>query len=198
MWWKSSIGNNFFNAGIAMSVWDRLKIGKNNVGTGTLKCMPYINYNNNRNNYGKFRPFGNGIKKPVKSFRDLEVYQKTIECSVLIDRDIMPALEKVNSKMAEDLSKNALNIPLYISEGHSLRFADFALALGYLEKALSGCNKVSVYLDHIKGQYGDAVKGDLVEDLINRYFIARQKIFRLELSWKKFQNNNINTLPPSR
>ena len=65
----------------------------------------------------------------------MEVYQKTLECSVIIDKDIVPALEKIKDKRIEELSKNAMAIPLYVSEGHSLRFADFALALGYIEKA---------------------------------------------------------------
>jgi hypothetical protein len=141
-------------------------------------------YNNFKPKYA-FKP-----KKPVRSFRDLEVYQKTLECSVLIDKDILPALEKVKDPRIEELSKNAMAIPLYISEGHSLRFADFGLALGYIEKALSGCNRMSVYLDHIKGLYGDKVKVDLIEDLINRYTLVRGKIFRLEQSWKKFMNQS--------
>lgn len=145
-----------------------------------------MNYINSKyNNFRKFTP-----KKPVRSFRDLEVYQKTLECSVLIDKDIIPALEKVKDSRTEELSKNAMAIPLYISEGHSLRFADFALALGYIEKALSGCNRMSVYLDHIKGTYGDKVKVDLIEDLINRYTLVRGKIFRLEQSWKKFMKTD--------
>ncbi|MEK7128252.1 MAG: hypothetical protein AAB933_01660 [Patescibacteria group bacterium] len=45
---------------------------------------------------------------------------------------------------------------------------------------------MSVYLDHIKGLYGDKVKVDLIDDLINRYVLVRSKIFRLEMSWKKF------------
>lgn len=146
--------------------------------------MSYIDY---KNKYRKFSP-----KKPVRSFRDLEVYQKTLECSVIIDKDILPALEKVKDPRIEELSKNAMAIPLYISEGHSLRFADFALALGYIEKALSGCNRMSVYLDHIKGLYGDKIKTDLIEDLINRYTLVRGKIFRLEQSWKKFMNQDKN------
>jgi len=93
-------------------------------------------------------------------------------------------------------------IPLYISEGHSLRFADFGLALGYIEKALSGCNRMSVYLDHIKGTYGDKVKVDLIEDLINRYTLVRGKIFRLEQSWKKFMKTDLemgqNTIQKKR
>jgi len=140
-------------------------------------------YQDYKNKFKKFNP-----KKPVRSFRDLEVYQKTLECSVLIDKDIIPTLEKVKDPKIEELSKNAMAIPLYISEGHSLRFADFGLALGYIEKALSGCNRMSVYLDHIRGLYGDKVKVDLIEDLINRYTLVRGKIFRLEQSWKKFMS----------
>jgi hypothetical protein len=163
--------------------------------------MDYINYKNygqgdkekgsaagagQRRHWGaKFTP-----KKPVRSFRDLEVYQKTLGCSVLIDKDIIPVLEKIKDSRLEELSKNAMAIPLYISEGHSLRFADFGLALGYIEKALSGCNRMSVYLDHIKGLYGDKVNVDLIEDLINRYTLVRGKIFRLEQSWKKFMNQD--------
>ncbi len=156
-------------------------------------------YNNYKNRNQGWTPGGRNVgtgkfrfspKKPVRSFRDLEVYQKTLECSVLIDKDIIPALEKVKDTRVEELSKNAMSIPLYISEGHSLRFADFALALGYIEKALSGCNRMSVYLDQIKGKYGDKIKVDLVEDLINRYTLVRGKIFRLEQSWKKFLNQD--------
>ncbi|MEK9181636.1 MAG: hypothetical protein AAB786_01310 [Patescibacteria group bacterium] len=51
---------------------------------------------------------------------------------------------------------------------------------------------MSVYLDHIKGTYGDKVKVDLIEDLINRYTLVRGKIFRLEQSWKKFMKNDID------
>ncbi len=145
------------------------------------KNMIYQNYKNR---------YAFKVKKPVRSFRDLEVYQKTLECSVLIDKDIVPALEKIKDNRIEELSKNAMAIPLYISEAHSLRFADFGLALGYIEKALSGCNRMSVYLDHIKGLYGDKVKVDLIEDLINRYTLVRGKIFRLEQSWKKFMNQD--------
>src|SRR3990167_4993285 len=149
--------------------------------------MSYINYSqrNAAQGYKKFTP-----KKPVRSFRDLEVYQKTLECSVLIDKDILPALEKVKDSRLEEESKNAMAIPLSISEALSLRFADFGVALGYIEKALAGCNRMSVYLDHIKGTYGEKVKADLIEDLINRYTLVRGKIFRLEQSWKKFMNQD--------
>lgn len=126
-------------------------------------------------------------KKPVRSFRDLEIYQKTIECSVLISKDLMPHLARQKYSFAERLMDCAMSVPLLVAESHSLRFADFALGVGYLEKAMAGCNKMIVYLEHVKGLYGVKFDMGLIEDIILRYASARIKMFRLEKSWKKFR-----------
>ena len=96
-------------------------------------------------------------RKPVRTFRDLEVYQKTIECSVLVSKNIQPKLTRLKYLYAERTGECALAIPLLIAEAHSLRFADFALGVGYLEKAMSACNKMIVYLEHAKGLYGSKI-----------------------------------------
>ena len=127
-------------------------------------------------------------RKPVRTFRDLEIYQKTIECAVLISKDVMPKLTKLKYSYAERLCDCALAVPLLVAESHSLRFADFALGVGYLEKAMSASNKMIVYLEHTKGLYGSKVDAGLIEDLVGRYAEARVKMFRLEKSWKKFRS----------
>lgn len=126
-------------------------------------------------------------KKPVRTFRDLEVYQKTIECSVIISKNIVPVLIKLKYPYAERLGECAFAVPLLVAESHSLRFADFALGVGYLEKAMAGCNKMIVYLEHVKGLYGSKIDTGLIEDLVGRYVDMRTKMFRLEKSWKKFR-----------
>ena len=126
-------------------------------------------------------------KKPVRSFRDLEVYQKPIECAVLISKDIIPHLVRHKYSYAERLMDCAMSVPLLVAESHSLRFADFSLGVGYLEKAMAGCNKMIVYLEHAKGLYGAKFDMGLLEDIIERYANARIKMFRLEKSWKKFR-----------
>ena len=137
--------------------------------------------------------FGSGTKtsftpkKPARSFRDVEVYQKPMECAVLIEKDIMPHLARQKYSYAEWLSDCAMSVPLLVAESHSLRFADFVLGVGYLEKAMAGCNKMIVYLEHIKGLYGSKFDMGLIEDIIGRYAISRVKMFRLEKSWKKFR-----------
>ena len=130
-------------------------------------------------------------RKPIKSFRDLEVYQKMLECSVFISADVAPTAEKLGFKHTEGLIQCALSIPLLIAEAHSLRFADFALALGYLEKAMAASNKAVVYLDQIKGLYGTKANPDLLEDIAGRYIATRLKMFRLERSWRKFMDKAV-------
>lgn len=127
-------------------------------------------------------------KKAIRSFRDLEVYQKSSECSVIISVDVVPRLEKLNYKYADKILEVALAVPLLIAEGHSLRFADFALALGFIEKAMSSCNKVIVYLDQAKGIYGTKINPDLVEDVANRYTNIRLKMYRLQKGWRKYMD----------
>lgn len=126
-------------------------------------------------------------KKPVRTFRDLDVYQKPLECAVLISTDIAPQLAKNKYPYAERLTDCAMAVPLLVAEAHSLRFADFALGVGYLEKAMSASNKMVVYLEHAKGLCGSKFDMGLVDDLIGRYVLVRTKMFHLEKSWKKFR-----------
>ncbi len=144
-----------------------------------------------QNKYNKpFTP-----RKPVKSFRYLEIYQKTLECSVLIVKDLVPVLETLNYSFKENMVNCAMSIPLFIGEAHSLRFASFEGGVALLEKSMAGCNKMIVYLEQMKGVYGAKVDVDLIDNLINRYSDARIKSFHLEKSWKKFKANE-GLLPP--
>lgn len=126
------------------------------------------------------------VKKPVRSFRDLEVYQKTLEASVIVVKDISVGLAKIKCPFAEELVKCALALPLALSVTHSIRFGDHEKAIGMLERIMAGCNKMIVYLEQVKGIYGDKIDGELIDDLVRRYAEVRAKIFRLEKSWQKW------------
>lgn len=130
----------------------------------------------------KFTP-----KKPVKTFRDLDVYQKTLECAVLTVKNIRPKLLLLKYPFLEGFVNCAMTVPLSIGEAHSIRFGNFEQGIALIEKAMSGCNKMIIYLEHIKGMYGSKINADLVEDIIGRYVSTRTKIFHLELSWKKWK-----------
>ncbi|MFA6273213.1 MAG: hypothetical protein WC673_01850 [Candidatus Paceibacterota bacterium] len=126
-------------------------------------------------------------KKPIRSFRDLEVYQKTLEGAVIFYKDIRPELVKLKYDLLEGMTNCALSIPLFIAESHGMRFSDFKVAVVTLEKAMLGCNKMIVYLEQVAGIYGAKLSSDLIEDLSRRYMDVRGKMFRLEKSWQKFR-----------
>lgn len=126
-------------------------------------------------------------KKPVFKFTDLEVYQKTMAASVIVIKELKVILSENGYPFAELVINCAMNLPLQIGEAHSMRFGDHVYALGLLEKAMANCNKMVVYLDQIKGIYGDKARSDLLDDLIKRYQDVRGKIFRLEKAWQKFE-----------
>lgn len=143
-------------------------------------------YQNNKYN----KPFI--AKKPVRSFRDLDIYQKTLECSVLVVKDLVPVLENLNYGFKENMVNCAMSVPLFIGEAHSLRFASFEGGVALLEKSMAGCNKMIVYLEQMKGVYGSKIDVDLVDDLIGRYADSRTKSFHLEKSWKRFKSDEIS------
>lgn len=130
-------------------------------------------------------------RKPVKTFRDLDIYQKTMECAVIVVKNIRPKLVTLKYPFIEGVTDCAMSVPLFIGEAHSIRFGNFPLGLQLIEKAMSGCNKMIIYLEHSKGMYGVKIDADgVIDEIIARYAEARTKTFHLELSWKKW-----NTAP---
>ena len=134
--------------------------------------------------------FGSGAftpKKPVKTFRDLDIYQRTLECAVVVVKNIRPKLVTLKYPFLEGLMDCTMTVPLSIGEAHSIRFGDFTKGLALLEKAMSGCNKMIIYLEHIKGMYGSKMDNCLLDEIVARYAESRTKAFHLECSWKKWR-----------
>jgi hypothetical protein len=128
-------------------------------------------------------------KKPIRSFRDLEVYQRTQEIATQIMKTIAPVLSGKNYHSESAFIETALSIPEKMAEAHSRRFDDEQLALQLLNDTKIKCNKMIVYLEQIKNIYGEDKEGiDKVvcEDIIKKYNVVRIKIRNLYKAWYKF------------
>ncbi len=131
-------------------------------------------------------------KRPIKSFQDLEVYQRLLAVSVAIAKRIVQTPDRAS------LHAIALDLPVKIAAAHSLRFSDKAKALQTLEEIMLNCNLLVVYLE----QYRDIKNGDLsaneriepefFEEQIKTILTTRSKVLRLQFSWKKFSDQNYN------
>jgi hypothetical protein len=129
-------------------------------------------------------------KKAIHTFRDLEVYQKTMECSVLIVKDLSPALSKLNHTFLNDMITCSMAIPLWVGESHSVRYDNYTGGVALLERAMAACNKMVIYLEQIKGVYGAEVNAELISDIVTRYITTRGKMFRLKKAWHRYHETD--------
>lgn len=155
----------------------------------------------------QFRP-----RRPVRSFRDLEVYQEAQQCAVLAVKALTPLLEEKRIKGQGDKQKQfrqgqdstkgnfgtaiypfldemlnmSLDLPRIIADAHGARFDAKPSGLDYLNQAMKISNKIVVCLEQVRAIYNDIIDEILVEELIKRYIRNRVKIFRLYQAWKRF------------
>lgn len=135
----------------------------------------------------RFRP-----KRPVRSFRDLEVYQKALEGAVAIAKKVMPILKEAEYPLQKEMEHCVLEIPRLIAEAHSSRFDSDKSGLELLNQAMAGCNKAVVYLEQVRDIYSDKTDHVLLEELIKKYMYNRRKIFNLYKAWKRFEEQDKN------
>lgn len=120
-------------------------------------------------------------KRPVKSFQDLEVYQKLLAVSVAITKRVK----------SEKVTAMALDLPVKIATAHSLRFGDQTRAIEALEEVMLNCNILVVYLEQyrdIKNPSTDTgtIEPEFFEEQIKNLLSVRMRILHLQNSWKKF------------
>ena len=129
-------------------------------------------------------------KRPVKSFRDLEVYQKLLAVSVAIAK-------KVKS---EKITTMALDLPVKVATAHSLRFGNQTRAIEALEEVMLNCNLLVVYLEQYRdinntsevGSDSPEVEVEFFEEQIKNLLTVRMKILHLQRSWQKFAKEYAN------
>ena len=120
--------------------------------------------------------------RPIKSFQDLEVYQKLLAISVAIVKRIK----------SEKVAAVALDLPVKIAIAHSLRFSDQAKAIQMLEEIMLNCNILVVYLEQYRDLENADIETEFFVEQIKAILTVRGKILRLQFSWKKFSEQNKN------
>lgn len=129
-------------------------------------------------------------KRPIKSFRDLEVYQNTYKVSILVMTEVIPKLpdaEKYDLK--NQLSRSCKAIPRLISEGYAKRHQKFGFQK-YLDDAMGECNETIVSLEQCKDIY--KIDLELCNRLIDIYDKSARQLFNLASAWYKFKDERRN------
>lgn len=115
-------------------------------------------------------------KRPVKSFQDLEVYQKLLAIAVVIVKRTAPSTtsevfplcsstsEVGNNALIQNMHECALSLPIKIAAAHSLRFGNTQQAVRILEEIMVGCNKIVVYLELYRDLYNKSTTSEVEEE----------------------------------
>lgn len=124
--------------------------------------------------------------KKIKSYRDLDVYQRSYKACILVMTEIVPKLpnsEKYDLK--DQLSRSSKAIPRLIAEGHAKKYQKAGFQK-YLDDAMSEANETQVGLCQCKDIYANFIDQEICESLIEEYDIISKQLYRLKESWNNF------------
>ena len=125
--------------------------------------------------------------KPIKSFRDLEVYQNSYRASVVIATKLLPKLpESEKFDLKDQLSRSTKAVPRLIAEGYAKKHQKFGFQK-YIDDALAESNETIVGLEHIKDIY--KIEVELCNEMIDVYDKTSRQLYKLRQAWNNFKFN---------
>ncbi len=125
-------------------------------------------------------------KKPIRSFRDLDVYQNSYKASILVATKILPKLpENERFDLKDQLSRSSKAVPRLIAEGFAKKHQRQGFQK-YLDDAMAECNETIVSLEQAKDIY--KIEIALCNELVDMYDKSARQLFNLAIAWDKFKN----------
>ena len=129
---------------------------------------------------------GKEEKKPITSFRDLEVYQNSYKACIEVMMKIiskLPDSEKYD--LRDQLSRSVKAIPRLIAEGYAKRHRKQGFQK-YIDDAMGECNETIVGIEMCRDIYGEYIDKNLCQEMVNIYDICGRQLYRLREAWGKF------------
>jgi len=125
---------------------------------------------------------------PIRSFRDLEVYQNTYKAMLDVFKLIIPRLpdsEKYDLK--DQLSRSCKAIPRLIAEGYAKRHQKMGFQK-YLDDAMAECNETIVSLEQARDLY--KLDSTVTDILIIEYDKSVRQLYNLAKAWTTFKRQS--------
>lgn len=126
------------------------------------------------------------MQTKIKSYTDLEVYQRSYKLSVIVCTKVivkLPRSEKFD--LADQLGRSSKAIPRLIAEGFGKKHQKKGFQK-YLDDAMAENNETIVSLCHVRDIHFNNVNPKSVQKLIEEYEITGKQLYRLKQSWNKF------------
>lgn len=127
------------------------------------------------------------VRSPVKSFRDLEVYQKTIQLS-----DEITHLNFVKSEQdIQEIKSIAEKIPKLIAESYGDRFDSKELAHKKITEAITLIANIITKIDLLREKFSENRESkEILDKLLTRYTTQKRKVLNLRKAWDRVSTND--------
>ncbi len=130
--------------------------------------------------YKKFR-----VKSPVKTFRDLEVYQEAIKLSAeIFNLSFSKKREDLESEI-KTLKENSKLIPKLLVESYGDKFSSMNVADKKLELAAQIANMIIAKIDFLNAVAEDDKLRDKLSEILKKYQRVKMKTINLKRAWDR-------------
>ncbi|HAL45097.1 MAG: four helix bundle protein [Planctomycetes bacterium GWF2_42_9] len=133
-------------------------------------------------------------EKPIRSFKDLEVYNVSYQAMLDIFKYVLPKLpveEKFD--LTDQLRRSCKAVPRLIAEGYSKRHQKKGFQR-YLDDAMAESNESGVSITQARDLYfsgSDDIK--ILDNLIDVYDKISRQCYNLAVVWNKFDERRLTT-----
>jgi four helix bundle protein len=125
--------------------------------------------------------------KPIRSFKDLEVYRNSYAASIEVITKIVPKLPKEEQyDLTDQLRRASKAVPRLIAEGYSKKHQKKGFQK-YLDDAMAESNEMIVSLSHVRDLYSKNIDPELCERLIDVYDKSSRQLYKLATKWEDFR-----------
>lgn len=124
-------------------------------------------------------------RPPIKSFRDLEVYQNSYSAMLSIMKEIIPLLpESEKYDLKDQLSRACKAIPRLIAEGFAKKHQKMGFQK-YLDDAMAECNEMIVSLEQTRDIFN--INPQKITELVKIYDQTARQLYKLTMAWTAFK-----------
>ena len=143
---------------------------------------------------GRLRMEGQQRRRPIQSFRDLEVWQRAQTAMREVHQLVLTLLDHEKFGLTDQMRRASKSVGALIAEGWGLRQSEKEFK-NYLRRALGSATEMEAHLETARElQYGPV---ELVVALIKEYALLGAQLVRLMASWRVYDGPSSIVHPPS-
>ena len=132
------------------------------------------------------------MTNPIRSYRDLDVYQNTYRAAIIVIKEIIPRLPSEEKfDLADQLRRSTKTIPRLIAEGFGKK-DQLKGFQKYLDDAMTECNETVVGLSQCRDLYSPPIDTKLCEEMIDTYDKSGRQLYNLKAAWNNFKFRTTN------